>query len=154
MKNKQTILNNMNMATGTQGYTRFSPLQTILNNNMNMATGTQGYTRFSPFAPNHVLTDGVLRLCEDADCFWLVEAIASHHHKIAKDQEMIRFQPWKLKVKDNKATLTCLKDNYETDKQDIFIKQNIPYTDFPLDEVDIWVEQSGNLFVMLLPMEH
>ena len=121
---------------------------------MAQSTGTQAYHRFSPLFAQHVLTDGVLNLCENADCFWLVEAIASHHHKICSDPEMIRFQPWKLTVKDSKAVLTCLKDNYETDSQDVFIKQKIPYTDFPLESVDIWVEQSGDLFVILLPMEH
>jgi len=122
--------------------------------NMAYATGTQGYTRFSPFAPDYVLTDGVKQLCDDADCFWLVDAIASYKEKVMTDLDVASFQPWTLTVKDNKATLVCKKDNYETDSQDIFIEQKIPFTDFPLDKVDIWVERSDELFVLLLPSEH
>ena len=48
-------------------------------------------------------------------------------------------QFWKLVVKGGKGVLTCVADS----GYDPAITQNIPFTDFPLDEVEIWVERGS-----------
>jgi len=87
--------------------------------------GTEGYTK-------HWLglmyTDGIKYLVENADCYWLIDAIASYRKKQP-------FQLWELKVKDGKAVLTMKEDT----NTPVLVKQEIPYTDFPLDEIKLYL---------------
>lgn len=89
-------------------------------------------------------TDGVQFLAEGAGAYWLIDAIASHQPKARKDPMLCEFQLWTLKVKKNKAVLTC-----ERDTNDVAIRQRIPYTDFPLDDVKLYLENG----VLMLPSE-
>ena len=107
--------------------------------------GTTAYHRLSPLHGRLVATDGVAWLCREANCYWLLDAIASYQPRALRDPALRDCQFWTLKVKDGKGTLTV-----ERDRDDIAFKQDIEYTDFPLNEVRIWVE-SG---VALLPSEH
>ncbi len=72
---------------------------------------------------------------------WLIDAIAAYQ----EDPRLTGVQLWKLVVDRNKkrGTLTC------NCNQDIIIRQDIKYTDFPLDEIEIYIEDS----VMLLSSE-
>ena len=108
--------------------------------------GTENYHRWSPLFSGHLLTDGVNWLCENADCFWLVDAIASYHAEAMKDEMMRDMQFWTLKVKDGKATLIG-----ERDTGNVAFTQEIPFTDFPLDEIKIWVSRADptNMVLML-----
>jgi hypothetical protein len=97
-----------------------------------------------------LLTDGAFYLARQAGAFWLIQAIELAqpslllHPKYGRD--LAEYQFWTLKVNaDRTASLTCERD---TD-QPIFTWK-IPFTDFPLPQVKIWVE-SG---VILLPSEH
>lgn len=105
-------------------------------------------------------TDGVKFLAEKAQAYWLIDAIASYQKEseIVHNPMLRDMQFWKLSVKDKKATLTCVEDS----GLDPVITQEIEYTDFPLEEVDIWVERSGvpgrggrleESMVMMLPSE-
>ena len=117
--------------------------------------GTQAYHRLSIFSKRLVATDGVAWLCQNAECFWLFDAIASHQPRAMKDPKgMLQdMQFWTLK-KDGKGgcLLKC-----ERDTDDVFITQEIPFTDFPLDEVKIWIERGeladGPYMVAMLPSE-
>jgi len=117
---------------------------------LNQAIGTGHYYRWSPLFRNHVLTDGTNFLAENAECYWLMDAIASYHAKAMKDPMLQDMQFWTLTVKDGKATLIC-----ERDTDDVAFKQEIEYTDFPLSEIKMWVERADqNTWVILLPSEH
>lgn len=113
--------------------------------------GTEQYHRWSILFKKHLLTDGVKWLCDNADCYWLADAIASYHATCMKDRSLRDFQFWSLKAHDDKsATLTC-----ERDQDDVVITQKIPYTDFPLPEIQLWVEPTGDgQYVIMLPSEH
>ena len=115
--------------------------------NMAQATGTQQYHKFSILFPRLVLTDGVQQLCEDAQCFWLMDIIGSHQHKPAVKNES--FQVWTLTVKDRAAKVLATDGN---DK--VIAKQNVPYTDFPLDEVKLFVADGEGYKVIMLPSEN
>lgn len=117
--------------------------------------GTDGYHRLVPFCPSLVFTDGCLALAEKGGAFWLMDAIASHQPKAMRDHMLRDIQFWKLKVNaDKSAILTCSRD-----EGDVAITQRIPYTDFPLDEVKVWVELGGEspegrrMMVAMLPSE-
>jgi hypothetical protein len=120
-----------------------------ITNNMAYAIGTEGYTRHFT---GLIFTDGVKQLRQDADAFWLVDAIASYQHKLKK----VEFQVWELQVnlETKKAVLTM---SIDSDKP-YLVTQKIPYTDFPLKTVKFHV-RLGSLdgynpaWVLMLPSE-
>jgi len=115
-------------------------------------SGTEGYHRLSPLHGRLVATDGVKYLCEQAECYWLLDAIASWQHKALRDPKLREMQFWTLQVNDDRtAILTVARD-----AGDIAFHQDIEFTDFPLPEVKIWVGPGGpsDTFVAMLPSEY
>jgi hypothetical protein len=110
--------------------------------------GTEAYHRLT-FGNTLVFTDGVKALCELCKAFWLTDAIWSHQKQALKDEMLQDFQLWTLKRVGEGAVLTCWRDtNNEAFHQDI------EYTDFPLDEIKLYVERADeNLWVCMLPSE-
>ncbi len=111
---------------------------------LNQFTGTSRYHTISPFKGFPVATDGVIALAKEADCFGLLDAIGSYQGNNKKlDPE---FQVWKLKVNpnDNSAVLRGYND------QTLAVEQKITYTDFPLNEIKLYVINN----VILLPSEY
>ena len=108
-------------------------------------TGTEVYTRWSALFRNFVLTDGALYLAEQAKCFWLMDAVASHLGSYRDEDfvvaKLFQFdEGWNLQLEDgNDNTLA---------------EQYIEYSDFPLDEITLYVEFDGTNHVILLPSEH
>ena len=105
-------------------------------------------------------TDGVQFLAEEAQCYWLIDVIASYQTKKLLADEMLRdFQLWLLVVGDShnfikpkseyKAVVTCWRDT-----PDIGIKppvqQHIEFTDFPLSEIKLYLCNG----VLMLPGEY
>lgn len=125
-----------------------------LNAGLAYCYGTEGYTYLTPLSKmiKLALTDGVVFLAKNADAYWLIDAIASHQKEALKDPRLQEIQFWTLKVKaDKSATLIC-----ERDSDDVAITQEIPYTDFPLNEIKIWIEPGyagENIWVAMLPSE-
>ena len=122
-------------------------------------TGTEEYHRINLLFPHFVLTDGAYWLAQKAECFWLFEAIASHQPKCQLDAKLRDMQFWTLTKhfsgsSQQTATLKCERDT--GDKHPIV--QEIPFTDFPLDEIKIWVAptetEKGLVMVALLPSEY
>ena len=119
--------------------------------------GTEQYHNIvsTPFV---LATDGVAFLAKEAQCYWLTDLIASYQPSIRsnpKISELWDFQVWKLtKNKTGSgAKVVCTDGN-----EHAVFSQRIPYTDFPLQEITIWVgPQEVNLgvnMVMYLPSEH
>lgn len=91
-------------------------------------------------------TDGVQFLAETAGAYWLLDLIASWQPKALRDPWLQEFQLWELFVREDKsATVVCSRDS-----EDQAFRQEIEYTDFPLDYVKVYVEGG----VVLLPTEH
>ena len=114
--------------------------------------GTQEWHRWSVLFTRHLLTDGTLHLAEEAGAFWLMDLIASHFTKRKVRAE--QFQVW-----------TLTRFNRDTHKNDAIVKaedgngnhvtqQLIPYTDFPLDTIKLYVAWSENNWVIMLPSEY
>ena len=96
------------------------------------------------------MTDGTFYLSQNG-AGWLIDAIASYQG--AKlDKQTGGFQLWTLKVNTEKRTavLTCQADS---DRPNL-VCQKIGYTDFPLDEIKLYVEGEGGDRVCLLTGEH
>ena len=104
-------------------------------------TGTEHYYKHS--FGNLTYTDGIKYMAEAADAYWLIEAIASYQY----DWNICEFQIWNLKVfPDDSAQLVMQED----DDEPRLVVQFIHYTDFPLKEIKLYVENG----VLLLPSEH
>lgn len=111
-------------------------------------TGTQCWHQH--WLNRFLVTDGIMFLQNEAECGWLVDAIASHQTP-ALDRTCDGFQLWILrKVGPRCAVLTCQADS----NQPALVKQEIEFTDFPLETVHIYVEGTGARKTILLPSEH
>jgi len=91
-----------------------------------------------------VYTEGVQYLAEKAGAYWLVDEIllVQPYDPALKAAE---FQAWTLTVRDDRsAMLVCTDGN---DNQ-LYAKR-IPWTDFPLSSVDLWLENN----TLYLPSE-
>lgn len=106
-------------------------------------TGTEQWFRHS-LMRNITYTEGVRYLAEQGHAYWLIDKVATLQLEPKVKAE--EFQVWKLKVDNNNtATLACEDGNGNT-----VYSEEISFTDFPLDQIELWVE--GN--VILLPSEH
>ena len=107
------------------------------------AHGTMAYHKFSPFEHYPVATDGVIAVAEAAGCYWLLDIISSYQVDKRLDPH---FQVWKLVVncEDNSAIVSGYNDT------ELIVTQEIQYTDFPLDELKLFLMDG----VILLPSEH
>jgi len=110
---------------------------------INNARGTEAYHKFSSFSKYPVVTDGVLALAEAAGCFWLLDIIGSYQTNKRLDPH---FQVWTLVVDLEDGTAVV---NGFNDKK-LILSQDIPYTDFPLDVLKLFLMDG----VILLPSEH
>ena len=114
--------------------------------NLAQFTGTENYYQHL----NIQYTDGIKFLAENADCYWLLDAIASYQPELRKDSRLNYFQLWELKLANQGggggAILACT----DGDSADPLVSQQIQHTDFPLPSVRLYVEQG----VLLLPTEH
>jgi hypothetical protein len=92
-----------------------------------------------------LFTDGAKYVADQGGAYWLLDiiAIAQQHDKRISDEE---FQVWKLLVRaDRSATVLCDDGN-----GNVVYTQEIPFTDFPLDEVKLYFANN----VIHLPSEY
>lgn len=70
---------------------------------------------------------------------------------ISADPRLATLQFWRLDVaKDRSAVLSARADSGVKP----FITQHIPFTDFPLNDVNIWAGFDGKRWTLYLPSEH
>lgn len=125
-----------------------------INDGLSNFYGTENYHLLSPLAKlvGLVTTDGVAWLAKNAGCFWLIDEIAAKQPDFKKDKYLRDIQFWTLKVTGTAASLIC-----ERDEGKVAYTKEIPYTDFPLPEIRIWVEagECGDkpVMVAMLPSE-
>ncbi|MBE9212822.1 MAG: hypothetical protein HC836_37515 [Richelia sp. RM2_1_2] len=91
-------------------------------------------------------TDGIQYLAKEANCYWLLDAIASHQTKnLLSNPRLREFQIWHLRVKENSGILIC-----EWDTNQEVLRQEIEYTDFPLSHIKLYLVEK----VLMLPSEY
>lgn len=120
---------------------------TLHHSDLEQFTGSEMFYRH--WTGRLVYTEGVAYLAEKGDAYWLIDAIISHQpdKRITSYSELVAFQLWELIVHDDKsATLTVRADS----NQSAVITQGIPFTDFPLESIKLYV-CTGTL---LLPSEY
>ena len=105
--------------------------------------GTTGYYRISR---RHLLTDGTKYLAEGAECFWMMDAIASHLSEIGTKDWFVQVR---MTVNGNRATMI-----YENGNGSEHARQEIPYTDFPMHAISLYACWDGEQWVIMLPSEY
>jgi hypothetical protein len=122
-------------------------VSTVNTSDLRQFTGSLEMYRHPLFGMNY--SQGIHYLMENGAA-WLVEAIMSYklNQKLQRQKWAEEYQFWNLKVDltEHSAVLTCREDSNKKP----FITQVFEYTDFPLPEIDIWVEGG----VVILPSEH
>jgi hypothetical protein len=113
-----------------------------LKSNLSQFIGTENFHRITA---RHILTDGTKYLAEQAQCFWLMTAVASHLPKHFHDY----FAVAELKVVGNSATLILDDGN-----GNVFARQSIEYTDFPLSEIKLYCSFDEEFWVIMLTSEY
>lgn len=107
-------------------------------------TGTENWHRFNPFMRNLTATDGVMYLADKAGAYWLLDIIASL--KLVPKCKNEPFITCKL-VKNEEGGATFIATDGNTTK---LYTQEIPYTDFPMNEITLYFIDN----VILLPSEY
>jgi hypothetical protein len=110
---------------------------------LTLFTGTERYYRISR---RHLLTDGTKYLAENAECFWMMDAIASHLSEIGTSDWFVQV---KVTVQDSRATMI-----YDDGNGNEHARQEIPYTDFPLQMITLYACWDGEHWVIMLPSEY
>lgn len=118
--------------------------KTLRKEDLRQFTGSEFWYRH-PIDRKVLFTDGAKHVADTGGAYWLLDEIATiqpYEPKIAAEA----FQVWKLTVRpDHTATLSCGDGNGNT----VFTKE-IEFTDFPLDEIELWFTND----VILLPSEY
>jgi len=110
---------------------------------ISQANSSEYYHKFSSIVGFPVITDGVLALAEVAGCYWLLDVIGSYQ----RDERLCTsFQVWKLEVDLEKQSGVVYGMNDDIE----IIRQELEYTDFPLEEVKLYLIDG----VILLPNEY
>ena len=113
-----------------------------LKSELSQFIGTEKYYSISSF---HSLTDGTKHLAEEAKCYWLMTVIASYLKTSCEDS----FAVAHLVVKDSSAVFTLDDGN-----DNVFARQYIEYTDFPLTEIKLYCQHNGEYWVIMLTSEY
>jgi len=143
-----------------------------LESNLPHFTGTEEYhrIRYPWLRKDFLITDGAKYLADKAAAYWLIDIIASYqlnkkvategfqtwmlyvnHGEAAYEQPLPTCIPtWKQSARVNEALVTCDDGN-----KHILVTQEIPSTDFPLDEIQLYVTNNDyNGIVVMLPSEY
>jgi uncharacterized protein DUF6876 len=124
-----------------------------LNVSLPQFTGTTQWYRYSPMFKQLLLTDGTRFLAEKAGAYWLMDAIGSHiftNRRLSPQREPMQF--WTFKRTGGGGDLIVT--DGRTDRA--IVKQEIPFSDFPLDEIKLYAAWDGGMdaFVLMLPSEY
>ncbi len=119
-------------------------------------TGTTGYYRHS-LNRRVIYTDAIKFVAEEGGAYWLIDAIASwigsktFREAVSKDERIGEMHFWRLEVKEDRTAVLFAKAD---SPDEAFIIQSIPFTDFPLESIDIWAAYDGEHWTLYLPSEH
>lgn len=110
-------------------------------NELKKFAGTESYYK-STFN-KMLLTEGIHFLRENAKCYWLIDIIESVQH-IEKIKKNTDFIVWIIEKKGKGAMISAWNDTPY--KSDLLYKQEIFYTDFPLEQLEFY--QCGNILLL------
>ena len=107
-----------------------------------MHTGSERW--FKHWSQRIIYTEGVKFLAEHASAYWLLDLVASWC--VARQIRDQGFIVWKLLVNEDRSAVAIVEDGNGRE----LTRQEIPYTDFTLDEVCFYLIDG----TLLLPSEY
>lgn len=128
---------------------------------MSIAYELETYHRISPFAPNWIATSGVMNHCQQHQCFWVLDVLASYAPTLAWRKGADYFLIVTVDVNpDHAAVFTIKQEGRNGEHYRVLIRQEIEYTDLS-DSLTFWAinESAGDYdpacrTVVLLPEEY
>lgn len=118
-----------------------------INDKHRQFTGTTTYYKWSPLHRNILLTDGAMYIAQEYQAYWLMDAIASHIPSVDDHFAVVLLE----NTSDNHFTLS-IQDDIPMNRQ--FAKQDIEYSDFPPEGIQLYIQQSDDFWVIFLPSEY
>ena len=111
--------------------------------------GSQTFLKWSSLYPSCLLTEGTMYLAEEADAYWLFDAIQSHIAHSFSDKNFLA----STLTTDEETASAVLVITDGNDNE--LVTQNITFTDFPLSTITVWSERNElGGHTHLLPREH
>jgi hypothetical protein len=107
--------------------------------------GSEVFYQYEVLWVEFVYTEGIKFLCDNAECYWLMNLIASWQHEIKEEDRV--FQVWELKKVTGNGWLVLCTDGNNRE----LCRQELAYSDFPLPGIIVWLVDGG---VLMLPYEY
>ena len=120
-------------------------------NDLPSFTGTETWYRYSPLFPKVLLTEGAKYIAEACDAYWLMDMIASHLSSVKDSFAIAQLFRTNDYGRSDAATFYLVDD---VPPETTWAKQEIEYTDFPLDEIKFYVSWDGENWTILLTSEY
>ena len=114
-------------------------------NHLAQCTGTEAYHRTHP---GLLATDGAKYLADAAGAYWLLDIVWSVLRKITDEFAVLELT---LEKGSSRAEV-LIHDGREP--KTIYHRQSIPYTDFPLPTIKLYLQENGLERVVMLPGEY
>ena len=121
------------------------PTPAELLSHLAQCTGTEQYHRTHP---GLLATDGAKYLADAAGAYWLLDITWSVLPKIADE-----FAVLEPRLEEGTSRAEVLIHNGRKPKT-VYCRQGIPYTDFPLPSVKLYIQENGLERVVMLPGEY
>ena len=108
---------------------------------------TENYYALSPLFRSFILTDGAKYLADAAGAWWLMDAVASHLGNYKNEGFVVAKL---LRAKASNGWILRLEDGND----EVLADQIIEYSNFPLDEITLYVIAQDDRWIVLLPSEY
>jgi hypothetical protein len=121
-----------------------------LNDHLRHNMGTEHYHR-ATIVRNFIVTDGIMEACEKAQCYWVLDILATEGIQIMKreDQPLIFAELKRPDLSLSKALLIVSDGNNNR-----YLSKVIEFTTFEYEELTMkMADQGDNTFVACLPSE-
>ena len=109
--------------------------------------GTEHYYRHMP---GLVITDGVKFLADNAGCYWLLDMVWSYLPMLRKSRDT--FFVVRYAGTPGESGLFSVTDDIPANQT--YAQQAIEHTDFPLDEIVLYLSATEEEFVLMLRSEY
>ena len=109
--------------------------------------GTEHYYRHMP---GLVITDGVKFLADNAGCYWILDIVWSYLPVLRKSRDT--FFVVRYAGTPGASGLFSITDDIPPNQT--YAQQAIDYTDFPLDEIVLYLSATEEAFVLMLRSEY
>lgn len=123
--------------------TRLSPAELVVN--LAHFSGSESYHRTHP---GLLATDGAHYLAEHAGAFWLLDLVWSVLHKLEDDFAVLEL----TRTEGSSEAVAHIHDGREP--RTTVHRQHIPFTDFPLGFIKLYLQDAGGEWVVMLTSEY